>query len=257
MSVVTIAGQKGGSGKSNLVRNLACHFALDGYSVGVVDADLKQQHSAAFFADRVKGDDGRETWRARDDLAGISVGLWDQQSPNVAPDTAIAIAPDINQETIGEAIESLSESTDIVLCDLQGSASVAMLHAIHYSDLVLIPVQPSNDDLRSAYSTAQVVVQAGRSSRRTIPYRMILSRASTGFRPEVERVVEEALESAQIPRVRAPVFERTAFKRASFTRVPPIIAEPASGAAENMTTVYREIRDSLAAIVAQEAEKVA
>ena len=38
----------------------------------------------------------------------------------------------------------------MVICDLEGSASVAMIHAIHYADLVLIPVQPSNDDLRAA-----------------------------------------------------------------------------------------------------------
>ena len=43
MSVLTVAGQKGGSGKSTLVRNLAIHFALDGYRVGIVDADLIQQ----------------------------------------------------------------------------------------------------------------------------------------------------------------------------------------------------------------------
>jgi len=54
MSVLTVAGQKGGSGKSTLVRNLAIHFALDGYKVGIVDADLIQQHSSEFFADRIK-----------------------------------------------------------------------------------------------------------------------------------------------------------------------------------------------------------
>ena len=52
MSVLTVAeDQKGGSGKTNLVRNLAIHFALDGYSVGVVDADIIQQHSSEFFAE--------------------------------------------------------------------------------------------------------------------------------------------------------------------------------------------------------------
>jgi chromosome partitioning protein len=99
-------------------------------------------------------------------------------------------------DSIGEIIQALAEVADVVLCDLQGSAGDAMLHAIHYADLVLIPVQPSNDDLKSCHSTARHVVQAGKSARRTIPYRIVISRVSTGFRPEVERVVEQALEIA-------------------------------------------------------------
>jgi chromosome partitioning protein len=247
MSVLTVAGQKGGSGKSTLVRNLAIHFALDAYKVGIVDADLIQQHSSEFFADRRK-EAGREVWTGREDIPGVSVKVWDRSSPDV-PNASIVIAPQADQDSIGEIIQALAEAADVVLCDLQGSASVAMLHAIHYADLVLIPVQPSNDDLKSCHSTARHVVQAGRSSRRDIPYRIVISRASTGFRPEVEKVVEEALENAKLPRLKTPVFERTAFKRASFSRIAPIFEDPNGGAAANLKAVYAEVRDTLAEIV--------
>lgn len=129
-----------------------------------------------------------------------------------------------------------------------------MIHAIHYADFVLIPVQPSNDDLKSCHSTARHVLQAGKSSRRTISYRIIFSRASTGFRPEVERVVEEALEGAGLPRLKIPVFERTAFKRASFSRIAPILDDPEGGAAKNMSAVYAEVRDILASVTNAAAE---
>jgi chromosome partitioning protein len=248
MSVLTVAGQKGGSGKSTLVRNLAIHFALDRYRVGIVDADLIQQHSSEFFADRTK-ESGREIWRPRGDIPGLTVGIWDRSSPEI-PTTSIVVAPQTDQDSIGEVIQALADAIDVVICDLQGSASVAMIHAIHYADLVLIPVQPSNDDLKSCHSTARHVLQAGKSARRTIPYRIVVSRASTGFRPEVERVVEAALESAGLPRLRTPLFERTAFKRASFSRVAPIFDEPEGGAAKNMSSVYVEVRDTLATIAA-------
>ena len=247
MSVITVAGQKGGSGKSTLVRNLAILFALDGYKVGIVDADLIQQHSSEFFADRGR-EGGREVWTGRDDVPGLTVKVWDRSSAEV-PKASIVVAPQADQDSIGEIIQSLAETVDVVLCDLQGSASVAMIHAIHYADLVLIPVQPSNDDLKSCHSTARHVVQAGKSARRTIPYRIVISRASTGFRPEVERVVEEALENAKPPRLRTPVFERTAFKRASFSRVAPMFEDPKGGASVNLMAVYREVRDTLAQIV--------
>ena len=244
MSVLTIAGQKGGSGKSTLVRNLAVHFALDGYRVAIVDADLIQQHSSEFFADRVR-EGGRDAWAPRLDLPKLTVGVWDRISPEI-PDASIVLAPQADQDSIGEIIQALTDAVDVVICDLQGSASVSMIHAIHYADLVLIPVQPSNDDLKSCHSTARHVLQAGKSARRTIPYRIVFSRASTGFRPEVERVVEEALENAGLPRLRTPVFERTAFKRASFSRIAPIFEDPEGGAARNINAVYIEVRDTLA-----------
>jgi chromosome partitioning protein len=252
MSVLTVASQKGGSGKTNLVRNLVVHFALDGYTVGLVDADLIQQHSSEFFANRCR-EGARDVWTARDNIPNISVGIWDRSSSHL-PSKSVIVTPQVDENTIGEAIQTLADSVDVVICDLQGTASVAMIHAIHYADLVLIPVQPSNDDLKSAYSTARHVAQAGRSARREIPYRIVISRASTGFRPEVEKVVEAALQNANIPALRTPVFERTAFKRASFNRVAPIFEDPNGGAAENIKAVYAEVRCILAANIAKAKE---
>jgi cellulose biosynthesis protein BcsQ len=82
----------------------------------------------------------------------------------------------------------------------------------------------------------------------------VISRASTGFRPEVEKVIEAALEAAGIPRLHTPVFERTAFKRASFSRMAPIFEDPRGGAAENMKAVYAEVRTMLAEAVARSRE---
>jgi chromosome partitioning protein len=247
MSVVTVAGQKGGSGKTTLVRNLAILFALDGYKVGIVDADLIQQHSSEFFADRGR-EGGTDVWTGRTDIPDLTVKVWDRSSSSI-PDASIVLAPQADQDSIGDVIQQLAEATDVVICDLQGSASVAMIHAIHNADLVLIPVQPSNDDLKSCHSTARHVVQAGKSARRTIPFRIVISRASTGFRPDVERVIEEALDNAKLPRLKTPVFERTAFKRASFSRVAPMFEDPKSGASVNLITVYREVRATLAEIL--------
>jgi len=66
--------------------------------------------------------------------------------------------------------------------------------------------------------------------------------------------VEAALEDAGIPKLLTPVFERTAFKRASFSRVAPIFEEPNGGAAENMKAVYSEVKRNLADAVAKTRE---
>jgi cellulose biosynthesis protein BcsQ len=98
------------------------------------------------------------------------------------------------------------------------------------------------------------VAQSGKSGRREIPYRIVISRASTGFRPEVEKIIDAALENAGIPRLKTPVFERTAFKRASFSRVAPIFEEPTGGAAENMKALYVEVKRILAETVTRSRE---
>jgi len=116
MSVLTIAGQKGGSGKSTLVRNLAIHFALDGYRVGIVDADLIQQHSSEFFADKVK-EGGREFWVARTDMPKLTIKVWDRSLAEV-PEAEIVLAPQADQDSIGEVIQALVDVLDVVICDL-------------------------------------------------------------------------------------------------------------------------------------------
>ena len=120
MSVLTVASQKDGSGKTNLVRNLVVHFALDGYTVGLVDADLIQQHSSEFFGNRCR-EGARDVWTARDDIPNLSVGIWDRSSSHL-PSKSIIVTPQVDENTIGEAIQTLADSVDVVICDLQGTA---------------------------------------------------------------------------------------------------------------------------------------
>ena len=117
-----------------------------------------QQHSSEFFADKLR-EGGRDVWHPRDDVPGLTIAVWDRSSSAI-PSASIVLAPQTNRDSIGEVIQSLADTLDVVICDLQGSASVAMIHAIHYADFVLIPVQPSNDDLKSCHSTARHVLQA-------------------------------------------------------------------------------------------------
>ena len=67
-------------------------------------------------------------------------------------------------------------------------------------------------------------------------------------------MVKQALEDAGLPRLKIPVFERTAFKRASFSRVAPIFDDPEGGAARNMNAVYAEVRNTLADLTQAPAE---
>ena len=89
MAVVSIASAKGGVGKSTLAILLGAEFALDGYKVAVLDADLNQ-HTAAF---------------------GLKCTL-----PN------LRVIPDIGEKEILKGPEEKPRvENDIVLVDLPGA----------------------------------------------------------------------------------------------------------------------------------------
>ncbi len=88
MAVVSIASAKGGVGKSTLAILLGAEFALDGYKVAVLDADLNQ-HTAAF---------------------GLKCTL-----PN------LRVIPDIGEKEILKALREAEAENDIVLVDLPGA----------------------------------------------------------------------------------------------------------------------------------------
>ena len=58
--VITVAQQKGGSGKTTLAVNLAVALAGQGYSVALLDTDPQGSMGRWFMARRARGDAGLE-----------------------------------------------------------------------------------------------------------------------------------------------------------------------------------------------------
>ena len=56
--IIVLGNEKGGAGKSTLAIHVACALLHDGYTVAVIDLDLRQQSLGHFFAHRT-------TWCAR------------------------------------------------------------------------------------------------------------------------------------------------------------------------------------------------
>ena len=116
MKIIAVASSKGGSGKSTLVRGLSVHASLDGLRVLIVDLD-PQQTSAKWWSKNerqnpVVGDVGAK--RDLSMLAGLDFDL-------------IVIDTPPEHELTWRTHE-----------------------AVRVSDLVLIPVRPSPDDIDAA-----------------------------------------------------------------------------------------------------------
>lgn len=125
MKVITIASQKGGSGKTTLTRNLA--VAAQGPRTATVVIDLDPQGSLT---------------------------AWWNERESAAPALASVKAAQLRD---------LSQSDEAAFCfvDTPPSQHREMRVAIEAADLVLIPVRPSPDDLRAVQATIDLVEAAG------------------------------------------------------------------------------------------------
>ncbi|WP_221898015.1 AAA family ATPase [Bathymodiolus japonicus methanotrophic gill symbiont] len=127
---ILIAGRKGGSGKSTITMNLSVALAHDGLDVIIIDAD-RQSSSAS----------------------------WALERSTCQPD-----APQVHcvekHNNIASTIEDLDSRYELVLIDPAGRDSEEMRSAMVVSDVLLIPLRPSQLDLDTIPELLKIVQQS-------------------------------------------------------------------------------------------------
>jgi len=170
MAIITVAGRKGGVGKSTIAGNLAGEFAAMGRRVVLLDAD--PQHSLA-------------AWAAQG--TGVLASCV-QPVKHGDPD-------DLKHKT-----RAAQKSADIILIDTPPGIPETTAHALLLADLALLPCGPSPLDLfalKEALALALHARAARRSKKpriRFVPSRVLLNtNLGRGLAQSLEKMGKKVL----------------------------------------------------------------
>ncbi len=127
-TVLSIASQKGGTGKSSTAINIACALEAAKYRIAVIDADPQ----ATFTKWSRK--------RRKHNLNGFSV---------------LSVASGLLEEEIATLRDN--PDLDIILVDCPGNIEEISRKAVKSSDAVLSPLRPSSVDIEHTVDTARFI----------------------------------------------------------------------------------------------------
>lgn len=171
--VITIAQQKGGSGKTTLAVNLAIAYRQAGRTVALLDTDPQ-------------GSLGRWFMTRRDRLGDPGV------------DFSTASAWGVSYE-----VEKLRRAVDIVIVDTPPKVDADLRPALREADHVLVPVASSLVDLWATEGVLDLARREGRAAT------LVLNRARPGTRLGVE--VAQAAAATEAGLAKATLGNRIAF----------------------------------------------
>lgn len=173
--VITVAQQKGGSGKTTLVANLAVALAQQGRSVALLDTDPQGSLGRWFMARAEAGDPGLEFSTA---------SAWG----------------------VGYEMKKLARGFDVILVDTPPKVDSDLRPALRESDMVLVPVATSAVDVWALDSILDLTERVG------VPAMVVLNRYKSGTR--VSEEVEGLLAEHDVRRAAAVLGNRVVYAEA-------------------------------------------
>jgi chromosome partitioning protein len=203
--IITVAQQKGGSGKTTLAAHLAVAAALKGRSVAILDVDPQ-------------GSLG-EWFELREKRLGEA-------------DTLLSFRTASGWGARREA-KNLARDHDVVVIDTPPKSDVDLRSAFEAADLVVVPLQPTPVDLWATDPTLQMI--AKESARSLLVLNRVIGRALlTAEMAEAIGRLGHAVAAARLG-------NRVAFAASMGEGSTVLESAPASPAADEMEALAKEV----------------
>lgn len=207
--VLTLATSKGGVGKSTLARNLAAHWLNIGHKVAIIDADPQ----------------------------GSIIGRHD---PNGALSALKVIAEP--EENVSNVIDELKGVYSYIIVDTGGFRNRTTIRALVKSDLALIPLKASSDDVAGALETHALIQELNKTAERAlapIQYRMLLTMTSHGI--ILAKQLRSELEALGYLIIKSEMYHRIIYPETAIKGLSPCITDPEGPAARDISMIVSEI----------------
>ncbi|WP_032114118.1 ParA family protein [Candidatus Paracaedibacter symbiosus] len=212
--VITLATSKGGAGKSTLARNIAAHWLNVGMRVAVIDADPQGS-------------------------------IIKRHDPNGLLSKLVVIAQP--EEIVDSTINELKTDYDYIIVDTGGFRNRTTVKALISTDLAIIPLKPSADDVAGALETHNLIKEINKTPERLsnpIRYKMIITMSQQGT--VIARHVRSELEQIGYLVLKAEMYHRVAYPEAAIKGLSPCITDPEGAAARDIAQIISEVDDFIA-----------
>jgi chromosome partitioning protein len=203
--VITVAQQKGGTGKTTLAANIAVAFAQT-RRVALLDIDPQK-----------------------------SLGRWHSLRRERLEQAAALVFSDMSGWRLPAELDRLKRDHDLVLVDSPPQLDTDARVAVRAADLVLVPIQPSMPDVWAAEGTLALADQEHRTAH------LIFNRVPPTSR--LRETIEADLGSRRLPLLRSALGNRAGFAHAFAAGLGVTEAAPRSTAAAELRALLAELQE--------------
>jgi chromosome partitioning protein len=208
MQTFSMVAQKGGTGKTTLLLNLAAAAHEDGHKTLIIDVD--SQASACKWADR--------------------------RSKTNSERAEYPLVMDAQPERLANAIEKAkSMGIDFVLIDTPAKSGDAGLAASRVADVILIPCRPQLLDIETIRSTKDIL----RLAENPVAAVILNAVPPTGFKRREEAAIAIAKYGIQV--LEQSISVRAVFGDATASGLSVLEYEPDGAAAQEIRLLYNQI----------------